>query len=60
MVRFVLPDGDVIPVPADVVSQGNAAQQAFYDSQIARQAVEAPAAGDSSSTPAAPAGGSDA
>ncbi len=39
-VVHIMPNGDVVPVPADVVSQGNAAQQAFYDLQLERIKVE--------------------
>lgn len=39
-VIHILPNGDVVPVPQDVVSQGNAAQQAFYDLQLERIKAE--------------------
>jgi len=42
-VQFVLPNGEVVPVPQDVVSQGNAAQQGFYDLQLERLQAEQPA-----------------
>lgn len=38
--NFTLPNGEVVPVPQDVVAQGNAAQQSFYDLQVARLAAE--------------------
>lgn len=41
MVVHVMPNGELVPVPEDVVAQGNPAQQAFYDNQLARLAVEA-------------------
>jgi hypothetical protein len=41
MVTFILPNGEQVPVPADVVGTGAAAEQGFYDGQIARLAAEA-------------------
>lgn len=54
-VQYVMPNGEVVPVPPDVLSQGNAAQQAFYDNQVARIAAEkaetaAPPAGEGSNS----------
>ena len=40
-VQHVMPNGDVVPVPQDVVAQGRAAEQAFYDAQLARVKLEA-------------------
>jgi hypothetical protein len=40
-VQWVMPNGEVVPVPRDVVSQGKAAEQAFYDAQLARLEAEA-------------------
>jgi len=37
---FILPNGEHVPVPADVVSKGHEAEQGFYDGQIARLAAE--------------------
>ncbi len=37
---FIMPNGEEVPVPPDVVSQGLRAEQAFYDAQLARIAVE--------------------
>ncbi len=45
---FIMPNGEAIPVPQDVVAQGNAAQQSFYDLQAQRIALE--------TAPAEPAG----
>lgn len=39
-VHHIMPNGEDVPVPADVVSQGNAAEQAFYDLQLARIEAE--------------------
>lgn len=39
-VRYIMPNGEVVPVPQDVVSQGPAAEQSFYDNQMARLAAE--------------------
>ena len=39
-VQYVMPNGEIVPVPQDVVSQGPAAEQAFYDNQLARLAAE--------------------
>jgi hypothetical protein len=41
MVTYIMPNGERVPVPQDVVSQGPAAEQAFYDGQLARLAAEA-------------------
>lgn len=40
-VVYIMPNGEEVPVPMDVVSQGHAAEQAFYDNQMARIAAEA-------------------
>ena len=40
-VQYKMPNGEIVPVPQDVVAQGNAAQQAFYDLQLARLGIEA-------------------
>ena len=46
MVQHIMPNGEIVPVPMDVVSQGRAAEQAFYDLQLSRLAAEAaPAVG---------------
>lgn len=34
-------NGEIIPVPEDVVSQGKTAMQGFYDGQVARLQTEA-------------------
>jgi len=46
--NYVLPNGEVVPVPREISSQGLAAEQSFYDLQIERLKVE--------SAPASPAG----
>lgn len=40
-VIHILPNGEAVPVPQDVVAQGNEALQAFYDLQCERLKVEA-------------------
>jgi len=35
-VTFIMPNGERVPVPMDVVAQGNKAQQSFYDLQLER------------------------
>lgn len=55
-VFHTMPNGEVIPVPPEVVAQGSAAQQAFYDLQLQRIATEAPVATSEAAAPAAPAG----
>ena len=42
-VQYIMPNGEIVPLPMDVLSQSHAAQQAFYDNQLARIAAEAPA-----------------
>lgn len=39
-VVHIMPNGEAVPVPMDVVSQGHAAEQAFYDAQLARVEME--------------------
>jgi len=39
-VQFIMPNGEVVPVPEDVSAQGNEAQQSFYDLQLQRLEVE--------------------
>ena len=38
--NYVLPNGEVVPVPREVSSQGPAAEQSFYDLQVERLKVE--------------------
>ena len=40
MVQYKMPNGEIVPVPQDVVSQGGAAEQGFYDGQSERVAGE--------------------
>lgn len=40
-VIHILPNGEAVPVPQDVVAQGNEALQAFYDLQVKRLEMEA-------------------
>lgn len=39
-VQYQMPNGEIVPVPMDVVAQGREAEQAFYDNQLARIAAE--------------------
>lgn len=50
MVQFLMENGEIVPVPVDVVSQGGPAMQSFYDNQVAR--IQAEAAPVSPATPA--------
>lgn len=57
-VCHVMPNGEVVPVPQEIVSKGRVAEQGFYDGQMARLLAEgfvpasAPVIDDSA--PAAP------
>ncbi len=39
-VQWIMPNGEVVPVPQDVVSQSREAEQAFYDLQLVRIEAE--------------------
>jgi len=46
--NYILPNGEMVPVPREISSQGVAAEQAFFDLQLERLKAE--------TAPAAPAG----
>lgn len=39
-VQYRMPNGELVPVPIEIVAEGNAALQSFYDNQSKRIADE--------------------
>lgn len=40
-VIHILPNGEAVPVPVEIVAEGRAAEQSFYDNQVKRLEAEA-------------------
>lgn len=39
-VQYIMPNGEIVPVPQEIVADSLVAQQGFYDGQLARLVSE--------------------